>query len=587
MTDYGFIIIEKPEGAPIFVNGSMVGTVAAPTTEKGKLRIDSTPQGAKIYLKKAAGEVYHGLTPQTLELPAGLVPYLLRLEKAEFGVTHDLVYIPPGEIVSKNYVLERVWAPEPEIEPTATLTVRSTPPAEIWLFMEGAEGFISYGTTPKTLTLKATKGMWVPMEEAKRARTEARITGPEAARFDKEDARRTALIEYARAMYEQAKVAREDADRTLSEFRLVYNEFMSTYRTFMTRYNTVIKNYNALMTRYNNYKAQYSEFIARYQAASVEERRGLDAEKRRMEIEITRLESEIHTLEAEKMSFEAEKAGWDADTKYWSNILKYYEERLRLYREYEQQMKNEYEEAMVRAKSPFWMVTPGLLGTTWRLKLTKGTFQDVIDKITLSPGQTYTKDYGLVQMLDVTTPESLAPFIEYTPPPTIPDIPFAKSWIYIVLMAAKDKNVTSVTSGLGAGVAGVGISRRAANVWCSGKCQAKFIEVPPGRRIYTINMQDSGGYGMTPKARIRRTSMTKELNLAPGETRYVAAEFIPAAPTKGKAPSSSSLCPFGTPVRTPVSGVEMTLCGRPRVTYESLAEERAALKARGEAMRAP
>ena len=572
MTDYGFIIIEKPEGAPIFVNGSMVGTVAAPTTEKGKLRIDSTPQGAKIYLKKAAGEVYHGLTPQTLELPAGLVPYLLRLEKAEFGVTHDLVYIPPGEIVSKNYVLERVWAPEPEIEPTATLTVRSTPPSEIWLFMEGAEGFISYGTTPKTLTLKAIKGMWVPMEEARRARSEGRITGTEAARFDKEDARRADLIEYARAMYEQAKVAREDADRTLSEFRLVHMAVMSTYETFLARYNTVIKNYNDLMIRYNNYKALYSEFIARYQAASAEEREGLDAEKERMEIEITRLEGEIRILEAEKIPLEAEKVEWDADVKYWSGILKDYEEWLKQYREYEQQMKNEYEEAMVRAKSPFWMVTPGLLGTTWRLKLTKDTYQDVIDKITLSPGQVYTKDYGLVQMLDVTTPESLAPLIEYTPPPTVPDIPFAKAWIYIVLMAAKDKNVISVTSGLGPGIAGK--ERRAANVWCSGKCQAKFIEVPPGRRIYTINLQDSGGFGVTAAQRIRKTSVTKELNLAPGETRYVAVEFIPPAPAKGKAPSTSSLCPFE---RGPTWGAQMaaagkTLCGRPRPTSAAEAE---------------
>lgn len=532
MTGHGYIVIETPEGAPIFVDGVQVGTVTAPVTDKGTFKIDSEPRGAKIYLKKTAGYVYHGITPQTLTLPAGPIPYILRLEKAEFEYTYDLIYIPPGEMLSKTYHLERVMAEEPEVgeEPTATVNVRSSPPGELWMYMEGAEGFVSYGTTPKTLTLKATRGLWVAMEEAKAARAEGRVTGEEATRLDAEIAKRAEILRLAEEAYEEAKAARREAEELLSTFRGIYNTFLTAYNTFLSR---------------------YSAFKARYNAATDDERA---------------------LLESEKEALEVEKVKWDEDLKYWSDTLKYYEERVRVLREFEQQMKDEYEEAKARAKAPCWMATPGLLGTTWRLKITKKDYQVVIDKFALMPGATYTKDYALVRALDLTTPESLAPLVLSTPPPTPPDMPFAHTWLFIVCWD-KEVDINAVWYGgeappikqcgdfldwhkehwqsVGTKVCGEPDQLSARN------CKEQFLKVPPGTHTFYVSMSKRG-YGHWSH---RQTILKYTLNLAPGETRYINAEYTSAGAT-----TDPGLCPFGTGT---TYGEEMqakgyTLCGRPR-----------------------
>ena len=524
----GYIVIETPVGAPIYVDGVQVGTVAAPVTDKGSFKIDSEPRGAKIYLKKTAGYVYHGLTPQTLTLPAGLIPYILRLEKAEFEYTYDLIYIPPGETVSKTYHLERVWAEEPVVESTAAVTVRSSPPGELWMYMEGAEGFVSYGITPKTLTLKATRGMWVAMEEAKVARAGGRVSGEEATRLDAEIAKRAEILRLAKEAYEEARAARVEADELLSTFRGIYNTFLTAYNTFLSR---------------------YSAFKARYNAATDDERA---------------------SLESQKEALEVEKAKWDEDLKYWSDMLKYYEERVRMLREFEEQMKDEYDEAKVREKAPYWMVTPGLLGTTWRLKITKKDHQDVIDKFTLMPGEVCTKDYALVRALDLTTPESLAPLVLSTPPPVVPDMPFAHVWLFIVCWD-KDVGVNAVwydgaAPPIKQGGAflewhkkhyeEVGVRVCGDPVQPSKNCKGIFLKVPPGKHTFYVSLFKKG-YGHWSK---RQTILKYTLNLAPGETRYINAEWTSAGVS-----TSSGLCPWGDAL-TPgdmAAAAGTSLCGRP------------------------
>lgn len=539
MTDYGYIVIETPVGAAIYVDGVKVGNVFAPVTGSGTFKVDSEPRGAKIYLRKTATEVYHGLTSQTLTLPAGPIPYILHLKKDDFVDVYDLVYIPPGEVVAKTYHMERETAEEPTMgeEPTSTVTIRSTPQAEIWAYMEGAEGFVSYGMTPKTLTLKATRGMWVAMEEAKRARAENRITGEESVRFDAEAERRQKMIDDAKEKYDEAKERREDAYETLRLFRELFNDFLTAYNEFLRLYTTAKSRYNALMTEYTSY-------MTRYNAANAREKPGMEARKRQLEAEIAEGESEISRLEVEK-------AQWDVDRKYWTDILQDYETRYQLCLDWEQQMKDEYEEALVRAKSPYWMVTPGLLGTTYRLKLTKKDYADIVDKFTVTPGGSLTKDYALVKALDVTTPESLAPFIESTPPPGVPDMPYAHTWLYIVCFDP-GVNINAVWYGgseppikqggaflnwhknhwqeVGAVVCGNPIVQRES-------CKAKFIAVPPGKNTFYVSISKAG-YGTWFK---RQSILKYSLYLAPGETRYITAEYTTAGIT-----TDPGMCPFAT-----------------------------------------
>ena len=479
MAGYGYIVIETPVGEGIYVDGVLVGTVSAPVTEEGTFRIDSVPGGAKIYLKKTAGYVYHGITPQTLTLPASPIPYILRLEKAEFDETYGLIYIPPGETVSKTYHLERVVTEEPEVgkEPTATVNVRSSPPGELWMYMEGAEGFVSYGTTPKTLTLKATRGMWVAMEEAKTARAEGRVTDIEATRLDDEIARRAEILRLAKEAYNEAKASRKEADDLLRTFRELYNNF-----------------------------------LVMYNAAE-------------------------------------DKTELNKDLTYWSDMLKYYEERVQVLREFEEQMKDEYDEAKTNVKAPYWMVTPGLLGTTWRLKITKKDYAEVVDKFILMPGTTYTKDYALVKALDLTTPESLAPFIEDTPPPMVPDMPYAHAWLYIVCW---DPGVTINAVWYGGAnppiKAGKGFlewhkkhHQEIGMIVCGNpiavreNCKGKFLKVPPGKnKFYVSGFKYAYGHWMN-----RQTILKYTLTLAPGETRYITYEYTTEGIT-----TAPGICPW-------------------------------------------
>lgn len=559
---YGYIIIEKPEGAAIYVDGVQVGTVLAPIADKGSITIDSAPRGAKIYIKKTAGYVYHGLTPQTLSLAAGPVPYIIKIEKDGYGLTYDLVYIVPDSSLSKTYHLERVVSVEPTVEPTATVTVRGTPSGELWMYMEGAEGFVSYGMTPQTLTLKATRGMWVAMEEAKTARAEGRVSAEEATRLDAEIAKRAEEIRLAKVAYDEAKIAREEAEALLSTFRSIYNEFLTAYNSFLSRYS-------AFTTTYNNLIASITHLQTQYNAAS-------EGDKPIIAEQLAAAQAQKNALEAEKTAIEAEKAAWDADLSYWSDMLMYYEENLKLLREYEHQMRDEWEEAKVRALAPYWMVTPGLLGTTWRLKITKAGFQDVIDRFTLEPGQNYTKDYALAAAVDVTTPESLAPLVLNTPPPTPPAVPISHAWLFITVWGGhaervwydgkappvdgskwfkwQRKNWTNLGPTICEGdvIAARKLERKGLDATHL-HCEHKFLKIPPGKHTYYILPSKGGG-----RARFGNI-IRKTLYIAPGETRYVSMDLVATENTEW------SNCPFGGGV-TPgeaAAAAGTSLCGKP------------------------
>lgn len=503
-----YIVIERPVGLPVYIDGAYVGTIGVAVTESGTLKVSSVPDGAKIYLNKGLGDVYHGLTPQTLTLPAGPVPYILKVIKDGYIPAFDLIYILPGVTLTRNYQLDLLVSAEPEIAVTATLTVRCIPPAELWMYREGAEGFVSYGTCPQTVTLPATVGQWVPMEEAKKARAEGRMAVEEIGRLDTEDQRRQQMVAEAKQAYDDAKAARVAAEITLSEFRATYNLFLKAYNDF--------------------FKA-YTSFMTMYNAASDKERAA---------------------LEGQKGNWDTQKAQWDADHQYWTDLLKYYEERVAQYRIFEQQMKDEYDQAVSRAKAPFWLVTPGMYGATYRLKLTLQDYMDVVDRFTLMPGATVSKEYALVKALDLTTPESLAPFIINTPPPTPPEMPFAHAWLFIICW---DQGVT--VSAVWMRGAQPPLNKTGAFLeWhkqhynelgpmICGKpgsapkveCKEQFLKVPDGKTDFYISIVKSGGGYWANRQMI----VKKTLNLAPGETRYIDAEY-----TAEGATTSPGLCPF-------------------------------------------
>jgi hypothetical protein len=143
-------------------------------------------------------------------------------------------------------------------------------------------------------------------------------------------------------------------------------------------------------------------------------------------------------------------------------------------------------------------------GVMWHLKLEEKGHRTVVDEFLLEPGVPTTKDYALVKILDVTTPESLAPLIINTPRPQPPDSPFAFAWLYIISWPAKIVGiVTDNTIG------------RTVCVSLDYKCSYKFIKVKPGRRSYTFSGHVSD---MRP--------ITMILDIAPGETRYVQIDVV-------------------------------------------------------------
>lgn len=495
MTGTGSVIIESPVGADIFVDGVKVGTVGAPVSETGKLEIVTVPTGARVYTKRLTDYVYGGLSPQTLTLSASPVPILVKVTKPEFGDVHDLVHLLPNETITKRYAMERVAIEEPE-EATTTLNVMSHPSAEVFLYMEGAEGFISYGETPQTLTLKARTGAWVPMQEAKRALTELRLSSIESERVQTEDARRIAIVDAAQEAYDNAKAEREDVEESLRGFRESYNLFQESFNVFFSGYTTFTTNYTSLNTELTSAQAEIAELesmesLNEFELAYLND----------LKAAIGGIPAQIAQLTSAKEALDIEKVQWDNDRLYWTDILLDYEARRQQCREYEQQMKDELVEAQLRARAPFWLPTPGMKGVMWHLKLEEKGYRTEVDEFLLEPGRPVTKDYALVRILDVTTPESLAPLIINTPRPIPPDSPFAFAWLYIIVWPERDNHYFTVVDDdtantrLPTGRDGAGY---------------KFIKVKPGRRTYTFRGHMSY---MKP--------ITKTLDIAPGETRYV------------------------------------------------------------------
>jgi exonuclease VII small subunit len=333
MTETGSVIIESPVGADIFVDGIKVGTVGAPVRETGKLSITTVPTGARVYTKRLADYVYSGLTPQTLTLPASAVPVLVKVTKPEYAAVHDIVDLVPNETVERGYAMERIAIEEPE-EATTTLKVMSHPGAEVFLYMEGAEGFISYGRTPHTLTLKARTGAWVPMAEAKRALAETRLSAIENTRVRNEDERRTAMVDAAQEAYDTAKAEREDVESTLTGFREAYNLFQASFNVFFSGYTTFTTAYSSLQSEILSLETEILQ---------LESKGSLDSWEREYinscRSSLPALKAQLSQLESSKGSLDAEKAEWDLDNRYWTGILLDYEQRRTVCREYEEQMK--------------------------------------------------------------------------------------------------------------------------------------------------------------------------------------------------------------------------------------------------------
>ena len=496
MPEGGVVIIESPVGADIIVDGIKVGMVGAPVPETGKLSITTNPVGARVYTKRLGDYIYAGLSPQTLTLPASAVPVLVKVTKPEFADVHDIVYLVPNETVERVYAMERIAIEEPE-ETTTTLKVMSHPAAEVFLYMEGAEGFISYGRTPQMLTLKARTGAWVPMDEAKRALTETRLSPLEHERLETEDARRTAMVVAALEAYEAAKDERKDVEETLNGFRESYNLFQASFNVFFTGYSAFITDYTSLQAQVTSLKIEILDLEGR-QSLETWEREYLRSCKQ----SLATIEVQLAELQPMKDELDAEKAQWDADRQYWTDILLEYEQRLQVCREYEDQKKQELEEARLRARAPFWLPTPGMKGVMWHLKLEETGYRTEVDEFLLEPGKPMTKDYAIVKILDVTTPESLAPLILSTPRPQPPDIPFSYAWLFIIPWPAGDVSVKDmVTNQLICGQKG-------------DVCSLAFLKVKPGRRTYIIH-------------RANCPPITKTLDIAPGETRYVQVDMIP------------------------------------------------------------
>ena len=498
--DDGSLLISTPVGAPIFVDGKYVGTVGAPEPKTGKLRITTNPVGARVYTKRLGGYIYAGLSPQTLTLPASAVPFLVKVTKDEYSDVHDLVPLLPDGTVEQTYAMERIAIEEPE-ETTTSLKVTSHPAAEVFLYMEGAEGFISYGRTPQMLTLKARTGAWVPMDEAKRALTETRLSAIEDERVRKEDAKRTALVEAAQEAYDDAKAERKDVEETLRGFRESYNLFQASFNVFFSDYTSFTTDYSSLQSEIRSLEREILELESMGSLESWE-REYLNT----CRSSLPSLKALLSRLGTAKDSFDTEKAEWDMDNLYWTDILLDYEQRRTVCLEYEERMKNELIEVKLRARAPFWLPTPGMKGVMWHLKLEEPGYRTVVDEFLLEPGRPVTKDYAIVKILDVTTPESLAPLIINTPRPQPPDSPFAFAWLYIISWPTSVKYGFKVTD----------VAANLRLCWPHGCQSYSFIKVKPGRRTYLI--EGSRWDVMKP--------ITRTLDIAPGETRYIQIDII-------------------------------------------------------------
>ena len=495
----GSIIINTPVGADIIVDGKKVGTVGEPVPETGKLSITTVPTGARVYTKRLGDYIYKGLAPQMMTLAASPVPFLVKVTKPEYSDIYDIVSLVPNGTVSRRYVMERISIEEPE-EATTALNVTAHPNAEVFLYMEGAEGFISYGRTPQTLTLKARTGAWVPMEEAKRALAEIRLSAIENERVRTEDEKRTAMVDTAQEEYDNAKAERIDVEETLKGFRESYNLFQVSFNDFFSGYTMFTTEYHSLQA---DITAIEREILEMENMSSLDEWRQEYLTSCKSSLES--LKSQQSQLQGTKDRLEEEKAQWAVDRDYWTSILLDYEQRRQQCRIYEDQMDAELVEAKLRVRAPFWLPTPGMKGVMWHLKLEENGYRTEVDEFLLEPGRPTTKDYALVKILDVTTPESLAPLIINTPRPLPPDSPFAFAWLYFVSWPQKlpysaEQGVEDVTGN---------------RYVCVGHCTYKFIKVRPGRRTYRYH---GDPHNTKP--------VTVTLDIAPGETRYVQIDLV-------------------------------------------------------------
>jgi len=125
---------KEKEATPAVVAGQTTQETAALTPQPGYIEIDSTPEGAEVYLDN----IHEGTTPFKSEYPSGT--YEVRITKSpEYRERTDVLIVNAGETSSKNYTL----IPQ-EITPQASYIEISSIP-------EGAEVYLDdkhEGTTP-------------------------------------------------------------------------------------------------------------------------------------------------------------------------------------------------------------------------------------------------------------------------------------------------------------------------------------------------------------------------------------------------------------------------------------------------------
>lgn len=93
----GVTVLTAPEAVPATVPQSSV----APSTTLGALQLSSMPARAKVYIN----EVYYGLTPMRIELPAGV--HTVSVRKSAYKTSSEKVAIRRGETTEMEIELQR------------------------------------------------------------------------------------------------------------------------------------------------------------------------------------------------------------------------------------------------------------------------------------------------------------------------------------------------------------------------------------------------------------------------------------------------------------------------------------------------
>ncbi|PIN83669.1 hypothetical protein COV61_02465 [Candidatus Micrarchaeota archaeon CG11_big_fil_rev_8_21_14_0_20_47_5] len=129
--------------------GQTTYVIAYLNQSNGTLDVSSSPSGATIWtlnLKTENREVYGGLTPNTISLPAG--KYRIRLVKEGYDMPSFMVAINADQVSTLNVVLLKVVSTSAH-KKTGTLNIDSTP--------SGASVYINdvyQGTAPYTVILQ-------------------------------------------------------------------------------------------------------------------------------------------------------------------------------------------------------------------------------------------------------------------------------------------------------------------------------------------------------------------------------------------------------------------------------------------------